>query len=171
MFKKLLTFSALVLFLNSCALYEGNEFCPRVDIKRNNAYIVQTSNVAEEFIIEMSGYEGYCFYDTRIKHDKAVITPIFKIKRIHPNDVSSVRFSYYTETVKGPPEYLGKKTYFANVIIPTEEKEIEYKAKPVEIRIPPNMKYEFDIFMGLNLSQSQKIYNQRTFDTQLEFGE
>ncbi|MFV0626285.1 MAG: hypothetical protein ACK5N8_02905 [Alphaproteobacteria bacterium] len=170
MFKKFFILALLPL-LASCGLYDEGDFCPRVQIKRTNAYIVQTSNVSEEFMIELTGYEGYCFFDRRIKHDKAVITPVFKIKRIHPNDVSDVHFSYYTETVKGPPAYLGKKTYFAKVLIPVDEKEVEYKAKPVEIRIPPNMKYEFDIFLGLNLSQSDRIYNDRTFDTNLDFGE
>ncbi len=170
MFKKLFILS-LISILGSCSLYEEGDFCPRVQIKRTNAYIVQTSDVSEEFMIELTGYEGYCFFDKRIKHDKAVITPVFKIKRLTANDITDVHFSYYTETVKGPPAYLGKKTYYAKVLIPADEKEVEYKAKPVEVRIPPEMKYEFDIFLGLNLSQSDRIYNQRTFDTNLEFGE
>lgn len=83
--------------------------CPRVVIPRDTAYLTQIVNYREEFQISLVGYEGHCYFDTRVNRDKAVINPVFKIKRLRRSDETDVHFAYYTETVKGPPAYLGKR--------------------------------------------------------------
>lgn len=166
--KKLLLLS--VFLTSSCAIFWSSNdvnLCPRVLIERDNAYFVQKDHQNEDFLVELVGYDGYCFFDTRINHDKAIIKPVFKIKRLRPTDETDVMFSFYAETIKGPPEYLGKKTYFARTTIPLKSTEIEFTGPEAEVRIPPDMKYNFDINLGISLSLDDKIYNQRTFDIPL----
>ena len=94
------------------------ETCPRVQIIRDNAYLTQVVNYREEFQINLIGYDGYCYMDRKINQNKALIKPIFQIKRLRPSDETDVHFAFYTETVKGPPQYIGKKTHFAVATIP-----------------------------------------------------
>lgn len=172
MIKKILAVT-LLLSIAGCSWWKGepSKVCPRALIQRKDAYMIQKSMHYEEFMIELVGQEGFCYFDNRVNHDKAVVSPIFKIKRLRPNDETDVMFSYYTETVKGPPAFLGKKTYFAKVYMPADETEIEYRAKETEVRIPPGMKYDFDINLGLNIRPRDRSYNQRTFDVPLEYEE
>ena len=78
------------------------ETCPRVQIIRDNAYLTQVVNYREEFQINLIGYDGYCYMDRKINQNKALIKPIFQIKRLRPSDETDVHFAFYTETVKGP---------------------------------------------------------------------
>lgn len=138
--------------------------CPQVQIIRDNSYLTQFVKYKETFQISVSGYEGYCYYDRTLQRNRAVIEPVFKIKRLRPSDETDVRFSYYTETVKGPPEYLGKKTYFVTAHIGLDDKETIYKASAVNVFIPPEMLYGYDINLGLWISPEEALYNRRTFD-------
>ncbi len=156
------------LFLGGCSSWFGGDsdvrMCPNVQIVRNNSYLTQVVNYKESFQISVSGYEGFCFYDNHLQRNRAVIRPIFKIKRLRPSDETDVRFSYYTETIKGPPEYLGKKTYHITVHIKSDELETEYMGPEAFVFIPPNMLYDYDINLGLWISPEEDKYNRRTFD-------
>ena len=93
----------LVFFAAACRLGGSDDvMCPRVVIPRDTAYLTQIVNYREEFQISLVGYEGHCYFDTRVNRDKAVINPVFKIKRLRRSDETDVHFAYYTETVKGP---------------------------------------------------------------------
>ena len=140
------------------------DVCPYVQILRDKSYLTQYVNYKETFQVSINGYEGYCYYDNKLERHRAVIYPIFKIKRLTASDETDVRFSYYTETVKGPPEYLGKKTYFANVHIKEGELETYYKAPAAKVFIPSEAGYDYDINLALWLSPEEEHYNHRTFD-------
>ena len=174
MFKHLIL---LFLFLlNGCGgwLFDednGIQMCPMVQISRGSSYLTQFVNYEESFQISISGYEGHCYYDRTLERHRAVISPVFKIKRLRPSEETDVRFSYYTETVKGPPEYLGKKTYHLTAKIPTNKIEIEYKSQPVNVFIPAEMLYEYDINLGLWISPEETKYNNRTFDINYRYME
>ena len=144
-------------------MYEG-EICPQVQIIRNDAYLSQFVGYKEQFQISISGYNGYCYYDKVIQRYRAVISPTFKIKRLSPSPETDVRFSYYTETAKGPKEYLGKKTYYITAHIGPNEYETYYTAPEVKVLIPDNMIKDYDVNLGLWISPNEAKYNQRTFD-------
>ena len=75
------------------------ETCPRVQIIRDNAYLTQVVNYREEFQINLIGYDGYCYMDRKINQNKALIKPIFQIKRLRPSDETDVHFAFYTAAV------------------------------------------------------------------------
>lgn len=159
------------ILLSACqqqALFAPSEpyrdTCPQVQIMRNESYLTQYSNYKETFQISISGFEGFCYHEDYLDNYRAVITPIFKIKRLRPSDETDVRFSYYTETVKGPPEYLGKKTQFVNAYIGVNERETYFKAPETKVFVPSEMIGDYDINLGLWISPSEKKYNQKTFD-------
>lgn len=140
------------------------ELCPQVQILRDEAYLTQYVGYKETFQISISGHQGYCYYDNDVERYRAVIRPIFTIKRLTPSKESDVRFSYYTETVKGPPQYLGKKTYHLMVHIPPQKQEITYMAPETKVFIPQKMIKDYDVNLGLWISPNEAAYNKKTFD-------
>lgn len=145
--------------------------CPQVQIMRNDAYLTQYVNYKETFQINLTGYEGYCYYEENVERYRAVIRPIFTIKRLRPSDETDVRFSYYTETVKGPPAYLGKKTHFVTAKIGLNELETEYKGSDAYVYIPSVIADDYDVRLGLWISPNERRYNQRTFDINYRYYE
>ena len=129
--------------------------CPKLHIRRADAKIVQKQGKEPVFEIEAEGYSGYCYYSTVVEKQRAVITPKFKIVRLNNKDITDVHFSYYLETAEGPKEYLGRKTYFAEVSMPVGVKEISYTADIAELTIPNPGIYDLDVYFGLNEDVSE----------------
>ncbi len=163
----------MLMVLNGCvsSAPEGYKQCPLVTIKREDARLIQIVNYQDNFEIELVGMEGFCYYDTRVKQEKAKITPIFVINKLRNTDESDVQFRWFTNTIKGPPAYLGKKTYFVETSLKKDERRKEFKGAQVEVKIPVDMMYEFEIFAGLEISPRERKYNQRIFDVELGYFE
>lgn len=167
-------YAFLILFLASgcsSSIPEGYRQCPLVTIKREDARLIQIVNYRDNFEVELIGFEGFCYFDTRVKQEKARITPIFVVNKLRNTDESDVQFSWFTNTIKGPPAYLGKKSYFVETSLQKGERRKEFKGAQVEVKIPVDMMYEFEIFAGLELSPKEKQYNQRFFDVDLGYDE
>ncbi len=167
-------YAFLMLFLASgcsSSIPEGYRQCPLVTIKREDARLIQIVNYRDNFEVELIGFEGFCYFDTRVKQEKARITPIFVVNKLRNTDESDVQFSWFTNTIKGPPAYLGKKSYFVETSLAKGERRKEFKGAQVEVKIPVDMMYEFEIFAGLELSPKEKQYNQRFFDVDLGYDE
>lgn len=164
MLKKNLCF--ILLFLAACVVEKENEYCPYAVIRREDSRLIQKVNYQDDFLIEMTGWEGYCYYDSRVKKEKAVIVPIFMVSRLRDSDETDVQFSWFANTLKGPPAYLGKRTFFASVSLGAGQRQKEFKGKPVEIKVPSEMKYEFEILLGVDASKKEKNYNSRLFDVE-----
>ena len=164
----------LLFFISGCVLLlddapEGYKQCPLITIKREDAKLIQIVNYKDNFMVELKGTESFCYFDDRVKQEKAVITPIFAVKRLQKSDENDIQFAWFTNTIKGPPAFLGKKAYFEAVSLSADENEKEFKGKTVEVKIPQEMMYEFEIFAGLVISPKEKAYNQRFFDVDMEY--
>ncbi len=168
-----------IFLVGSCGFWNGGEQivvpkdnCPQVIIPRDVAYVTQKVNYKDDFRIELLGYSGYCYFDKRVNRRKAVITPEFEVSRLRQRlDETDVDFEYFAETIKGPPEYLGKKHYFGHVTIPLNQREMRFSGRPLELKVP-NAEYgAFEIYLGLELSPEERKYNNRTFDIKYRFEE
>lgn len=168
---KIKYFSVLfLLLLVSCvdkhhSINDTDYNCIEVSIPRSTAYVVQKVNYKNDFQIEVVGYSAHCYFDTRINRRKAVITPQFVVKRLRGDlDETDVDFEYYTQTIKGPPEYLGQKQYFGRVVIPLDKKEVRFSGSSLELKIPNQGYEDFEVNLGLVLIPKEQQYNNRTFD-------
>lgn len=170
---------AAVLFQSSCSMFWNSaepskipQTCPFVIIPRDVAYVVQKVNAQDDFQIELKGYEGYCYFNEYDKRRKAVITPQFSVRRLRGRlDETDVHFSFFTETIKGPPAFLGKKSYFEQVEIPLQQKEKTFSGRTVEVSIPNADYGDFPIYLGLDLTAEETKYNNRTFDIKFRYEE
>lgn len=163
----LLAFFSLI----SCSNNDYYPYCPNVVIPRASAYVTQKVNSRDEFQIQLTGFEGYCYFDKKVNRQKAVITPLFEIIKLRMVDESELSFNFFTQTIKGPPAYLGKWVHPVTATIPLNEKFVKFKGNPVELKIPNENPYGFEIMLGLQLSNEEKLYNSRTFDINYKFEE
>jgi len=160
----------LVMLLISCSnkhvdTVNTDYNCVKISIPRDSAYVTQKVNFKNDFYIEVIGYSAYCYFDTRVSRRKAVITPQFSIKRLRGDlDETDVDFEYFTQTIKGPPEYLGRKQYFGHVTLPLDKQEIKFTGAVLELKVPNYQYDDFEINLGLELTSEERKYNNRTFD-------
>lgn len=157
--------------LSACVLRDPYRYCPLVTIDRYDARLIQKVNYQDDFEVEFKGVEGFCWYDERVKQEKARITPVFVVRKLRNTDESDVHFRWFTNTIKGPPAYLGKKSYFAEVSMAKGERSKEFRGEAVDVKIPRDMMYEFEIFAGLVISPQEQKYNRRIFDVDFDYYE
>ncbi len=168
MIKKLLKLVAF-LSLGACSSIRYEHLCPNVIIPRDTAYSTQVADYSDDFQIELTGYEGYCYYDKTRRTNYASIMPVFSIKRLKDSSVTEVDVNFYTQTIKGPPAYIGRRSYWASVIISENEREREFSGPQVKVKLPPENTDEFEILLGIDLTGAEYRYNQRTFDVTPRF--
>ena len=153
--------------LSACSFFNkdtSNFVCAQVVIDNNASYFTKTRGNIEDFRIELIGNESYCYNTNNVPRRYIVISPKFKITRLSSTDETRVDFSFYTETIKGPPGFVGKRSYFLMGSLDDDTKEIEVTARPVKVKVPLNDP-NFTVLLGLSLSDSEQAYNLRTFDT------
>lgn len=143
----------LLMFLTCGCVFSnenttGMRTCPRVQIRSEDAHIKQFAGGQDLFEIQMISYSGHCFYDEKTGVSKAVVSPIFYIKRLTESNVEDVHFSYYLETAEGPAKFLGKKTYFAKVRMTKGVWNLTWQANESDkISIPGE--YDVDMYAGI----------------------
>ena len=144
----------LLMFLMTGCLSEQNSVstrtCPKVQIRTADSTIKQFAGGQDLFEIQMVSYRGYCYFDESAGQTKAVVTPIFHIKRLTDSNVEDVHFSYYLETAEGPARFLGKKSYFAAVRMAKGLWNMNWQPAKEAIGISvPNGEYDVDMYAGL----------------------
>lgn len=168
MIKKLLILLG-VFVVAACSSVRYDYLCPNVIIPRDTAYSTQIADYSDNFQVELKGYEGYCYYDSARRINYAAITPAFTVRRLKDTPDTAVDVSFYTETVKGPPAYIGRKTYYTSTVIGENDRARDFMGQTVKVKLPPEGVDEFEILLGIDLSHAEYRYNQRTFDVTPRF--
>lgn len=163
--KKYILLTALLMIVSCTASYRAEDFrCPNIKIPGNEAYLTQIVNYRDNFRVELIGYEGYCYVVEGTSRRYAAITPQFRLTRLQKSSDTAVDFSFYTNIEQGPPEFVGKRSYFARGKLDIDDKETTFGGRPVKVKIPLDQD-DIEILLGLNVSAEEAKYNQRTFDT------
>lgn len=163
--KRYVWLTALLMIASCTASYQAEDFrCPNVKIPGGEAYLTQIVNYRDNFRVELTGYEGYCYVVEGTSRRYAVITPQFRLTRLQDSADTAVDFSFYTNIEQGPPEFVGKRSYFARGKLDVDDKETTFSGRPVKVKIPVDQD-DIEILLGLDVSAEEAKYNQRTFDT------
>ncbi len=137
--------------------------CPQVRIVNSKSVLTRQPL----FRLELSGVDSYCYVEENIHRAYLIAQPHFELKRLHSGDETRLDFAYYVETLQGPPEYLGKKSYFAHGLIAEDQLQTSFSPAPAKVRIPADSP-DFVVELGIDLSALEYEYN-RAQGAQLQF--
>lgn len=156
----------LIFFIVSCVSHNQEAVfdCPNVSIVDDASFFTRGDNINQNFQIELIGFKHYCYSLDNVTRRYSVITPKYRVTRLRPHDENAIDFSFYTNTEQGPPEYLGKQSYYVNVKIPEGSDSFEFESSAVKVKIPPYSS-DFKVTIGLDMSPSERSYKDRHFDT------
>ncbi len=139
--------------------------CPNVVINRSEAYLSQIEGYKDHFKIELYGYEGYCWFDYKVKSPKASITPLFKLIRLDGGrNEAFVMLDWFYRTSEGPTAFLGEKTFVEQVDVPASTPVFKFRGQTTDIRVPTLEDSIFQINLGLRMTNQEKQYNESAFD-------
>ena len=80
----------LILLAAGCSSSTGDEPCPEIFIPRETARLYQNNGRFDEFQINLVGTEGYCYTEPSNNRRYAVITPVFRVRRLEDSLTTSI---------------------------------------------------------------------------------
>lgn len=158
----------LLAFICACSNSPQYDGCPDIAIPREVTSQYINNGNYDAFQIILSGNENYCYTDPTTNQRYAVITPIFRIRRMEDSSDSAIDTSFYVKTV-GSGQYIGRQNYHQSLRIPLDEKEQIVSGKPVKIRVAQLPYDDFSIEMGLNLSEFAAAKSKSMFDINYKY--
>lgn len=159
----LICFFTLVLGACSAAQDNANE-CPQILLSRETARTYRTFGHADKFQITLAGYESYCYTEPANNRRYAMITPIFKVRRLEPDSTTSIDVDFYVKTSVNAEDYLGIRKFDQTLNIPLSSKDVTVKGRQTKTRITMPPYDGFDISLGLALTEAEKAKAQKMLD-------
>lgn len=161
---KYLSFLMLLLLTISCSSSPDEEPCPEIFIPRETTRLYQNNGRFDEFQINLVGTEGYCYTEPSNNRRYAVITPIFKIRRLEDSPTTSIDADFYIKTSINSEDYLGTRKFTQVLNIPQQTKELVVRGRQTTTRISNPPYNNFTISVGMVLSEGAKNKAKKMFD-------
>lgn len=154
----------LILLAAGCSSSTGDEPCPEIFIPRETARLYQNNGRFDEFQINLVGTEGYCYTEPSNNRRYAVITPVFRVRRLEDSPTTSIDADFYVKTSVNSEDYIGTRRFVQTLTIPRDSKEITVKGRQTVNRIA-NPPYDgFTMAVGMVLSDRAKDKAKGMFD-------
>lgn len=162
--KRVLKYFFLV-FLTACSSAPDNaNECPLISISRETSRSFYQDNQADKFQINLIGFEGYCYTEPSNNRRYALITPIFKVRRLESSSITSLDVDFYVKTSINAVDYLGFRKFSQTLNIPSNTKEITITGRQTKTRISMPPYDGFDIKLGLSLTDAEKQKAKKMLD-------
>ena len=144
----------LLFFVASCSSGSKSEYdCPEILIPRETTRIYQSNGKYDEFQINLVGSESYCYTEPSTNRRYAVITPLFKIRRLEKSNISTIDIEFFVKTSQNAEDYLGTRNFHQTLKIPTSSKEEVVKGRQTSTRITMPPYNDFTIYLGIKQSE------------------
>lgn len=155
----------LLLILAACAqTSQPDDGCPEINIPRETARIYQNNGEIDQFQINLVGYEGYCYTEPSNNRRYAVLTPLFKVRRLEDSPTSSLDVDFYIKTSINAEDYLGTRKFSQTLNIPQGVKEKTIKGRVTKTRLATPPYNGFSLDLGIALSDEAKTKTKKMFD-------
>lgn len=155
---------SLLFLVSACSPKLTEKYtCPEIIIPRSTTRLYQ-SDITDKFQINLVGHETYCYQETADNRYYAVITPIFKIRRLEFSETTNIDADYYVKTSINDKDYIGRRVFSQTLNIPTDVKELKVKGKTSINRISPPPYNDFKIYLGMDLNAPRADKAKKMFD-------
>ena len=161
---KKFTVAILLFILSACSSYQFEyNACPQIIIPRETTRAYHT-DINDKFQINLIGHETHCYKEEADNRYYAVITPIFKLRRLEQSSMTNVDADYYVKTSVNDEDYIGRRVFKQTLNIPENVKETVLKGNPSVNRISNPPYDDFKIYIGMDLSGIKKEKSGKMFD-------
>lgn len=158
----------LLILLTACSTLSVQDGCPVISTPREATRQYITNGNYDAFQVILSGNENYCYTDSSTNQRYAVITPIFKIRRLEDSPDNSVDVAFYIKT-SGKENYISKRVIPQVLSVPSDKIEQTVRGKSVKVRIAQPPYEQFSLELGLNLSDYAKAKAKSMFDIDYKY--
>lgn len=165
---KRITACFLLMLLTSCSTSTTPEGCPIITTPRENTRQYINNGSYDAFQITLSGNENYCYTDSSTNQRYAVITPIFKIRRLEDSPDNSVDIVFYVKT-SGKGNYINERIFHQSLHIPDGKIEQTINGKTIKVRVALPPYDDFSLEMGLKLSDYASAKAKSMFDIDYKY--
>ncbi len=154
----------LLFIVSACSSQQFEHYaCPEIIIPRETTRAYHT-DINDKFQINLVGNEAYCYNEESNNRYYAVITPVFKLRRLEQSSTTTVDADYFLKTSLNDKDYIGRKVVKQTLSIPTNVKEIVLRGNPTITRIPKPPFNDFKIYLGMDLVGAKKEKSKKMFD-------
>ncbi len=155
----------IIAFLTACssAVNDASR-CPLISIPRETARVYQTDGSADKFQINLVGYESYCYTEPADNRRYAMITPIFKVRRLESSNITALDINFYVKTSVNAEDYLGIRQFNQVLNIPLSAKEITVRGRQTKTRITKQPYKNFSINLGIAMTKAEKSKADKMLD-------
>ena len=155
----------LLFIVSACSSHQFDEYnaCPQIIIPRETTRAYHT-DINDKFQINLVGHETHCYREEADNRYYAVITPIFKLRRLEQSSTTNVDADYYVKTSINSADYIGRRVFKQTLSIPQNVKEIVLRGNTSVNRISNPPYDDFKIYMGMDLAGDKKEKSKKMFD-------
>ncbi len=165
---KRITACFLLMLLAACSTSTTPEGCPVITTPRENTRQYINNGSYDAFQITLSGNENYCYTDSSNNQRYAVITPIFKIRRLEDSPDNSVDVAFYVKTF-GKGNYINERIFHQSLRISDGKIEQTVTGKTIKVRVASPPYDDFSLEMGLKLSDYAGAKAKSMFDIDYKY--
>lgn len=160
---------ACVLGAAACAQAPEEVGCPMINIPDETSKVFSGNGRANDFQIKLVGVDRYCYTEPTSNRRYAVVTPLFKVRRLRESSRSVFDVASYLKTSPAAPDYMGTYTANQTFSMPAGQTEVTLRGKPTSARIPMPPYGNFYLDTGLVLSAAEMNANKKMYDIDYKY--
>lgn len=167
--KRFFSFFSLLMLL-SCSSFNGDDYsCPSIFIPRETSRIYKNSGSFDSFQVNVVGFNAYCYTETANNRRYAVISPVFKVRRLESSQTTNLDIDFYIKTSINDKDYIGKNIFNQVLNIPVDAKENVVVGKETRTRIMNQPYQNFHLDIGMVLEGDALDKSKRMFDIDYKY--
>ena len=160
---------AYMLALSACAQAPEEVGCPTINIPDETSKVFSGNGRTNDFQIKLVGVDRYCYTEPTSNRRYAVVTPLFKVRRLRESSRSVFDVVSYLRTSPAAPDYMGTYTANQTFSMPAGQTEATLRGKATSARIPMPPYGDFYLDTGLVLSAADVKANKKMYDIDYKF--
>lgn len=154
----------LLFIVSACSSQQFEHYaCPEIIIPRETTRAYH-SDINDKFQINLVGHETHCYREEADNRYYAVITPIFKLRRLEQSSTTNVDADYFVKTSVNDKDYIGRRVFKQTLSIPRDAKELILRGNTSTTRISNPPFNNFKIYLGMDLAGAKKEKSDKMFD-------
>ena len=167
--KRFLSFLSMLLIASCSSGYNTENDCPPIYIPRESTRIYKNNGSIDDFQINVVGFDAYCYTEEANNRRYAIISPVFKVRRLEDSHTTSLDVDFYVKTSVNKEDYVGINRFNQVLNIPSDSKDAIIRGKETKTRIMKQPYGDFSIDLGIVLEGASSDKSKSMFDIDYKY--